>query len=190
MPVEIVDSVPLKRVIPALFLIPFPLERPADLTRLAGRPFIGCGPAEWLEFAFSSACLDYLREPWSDTEFTMRIGRQFPGIPLRLAGSDIILSRGLLKSHRGAVKISMRQETLLRLLNRQAGRPVDRTLLASQCGYADPSCSRSFDIAVSRLRCILDALCDQTSRVLLRSIRGRGLVLLPDVSKSEPVDKL
>lgn len=188
---EFVEAVPLDRRTSSLFLIPIPLERSADLARLAGRPFIAFGPADGIAFAFSAGCLDYLRDPWTNEEFLLRVGRYFAGRSLYLAGSDLMLSQGFLKGPRGMAKISPREEILLRIIHRYAGRPVSRSFLASNCGYADPSQSRSFDVALSRIRSLLAALCDTRNCVNVRSIRGKGLVF--SVSSSEewqPVDKL
>lgn len=161
----------------SIILISFPLDRASSLFRLSSHAFIGSGGLDWLSYAFESGALDYLRDPWTLHECVSRVGRFFLRGAFLLAGTTISIKQGRLYGPQGSVALTYRQERILRLLHRYEGHPVSRQTLAHQCGFKDCDQSRSFDVALSRLRLLLADLCDARTCINIKSIRGQGLVL-------------
>jgi DNA-binding response OmpR family regulator len=130
---------------------------PADRVPLLGPdepPAIAWGPAGLMRAAFLAGCADYLRDPWTPEELSLRaelvLARQaarleFPWGAARWEGDS-------LRTPHGVASLSRRQALLLRALLRRRGQPVARSALGGLLGPGAAGGSRRVDVQVSAIR--------------------------------------
>ncbi len=181
LPIRIEPVLSLKKQSKSLYVIPLPLERPAELMLLRNRSWIGCGGPDWLAFCFEFGGLDYLKEPWSMEECALRLRRLIPSQTLVLGGSLELNKNGQLCGPGGSVQLSQAEQSLLRALKSREGQLCDRAWLMAKCAYPLSRGSRALDMAVSRLRQKLIGLCQARTCISLSAIRDKGYVLYIDI---------
>jgi two-component system, OmpR family, response regulator len=145
-----------------------------------GLPVIAHGPADSLRAAFLAGCVDYLREPWTPGELTVRgaaaLERAAVGLGTETGGARLEGRR--LVGPRGAVALTGHQAAVLRLLAARRGTAVGRAALAwAVAGRPPGRGSRSVDVQVAALRAALAAVSPPGGGPHITAVRGRGYLL-------------
>lgn len=141
-------------------------------------PVIAYGDAEALGAAFLAGCDDYLREPWSAEELTLRIARVVHSGSFPAAWGRVRLSAGSAATDHGEVELSIHEQRILRVLLMQLGRTVPRQVLFYALWGRAGDGSRAVDMHVSSLRRKLAAIADpRLATRIIRSERGRGYLI-------------
>jgi DNA-binding response OmpR family regulator len=142
-----------------------------------GAPVIAHGPPNLLRAAFLAGCVDYLREPWTPAELTVRAAAALERAAA-VGFGGVRLEGTRLSGPRGATELTGHQAAALRLLASRRGTPVDRTALAwAVTGHPPAPGSRSVDMHVSALRAKLARVALPGEGPRIRAIRGRGYQL-------------
>ena len=135
----------------------------------------GSGPAALLRAAFALGCDDYLREPWEPDELDERLSRASAALGAALSfgeGDYLLHGTSLVIRDSGEVVLGGPESAILRLLLRNCGKIVDRQALwLAVWGRRPDADSRALDVHISSLR-------RKMGRNLIRSVRGKGYVLL------------
>jgi DNA-binding response OmpR family regulator len=155
-------------------LLPFPSG--TELARSVPRtvPFVGCGDSRHIAAAFRAGAADFLCDPWTENEFSARVGRLFRKTILKLPDLGIEL-RGLrLTGPGGKASLSGEESALFRILYREAGKDLSRVALRRLLWPGAGEGSRVVDETVSRLRRNLAGAGISNSSMEIRSIRGFG----------------
>jgi hypothetical protein len=144
-----------------------------------GAPVIGWGPATMVRTAFLSGCEDYLKDPWTPEEFSMRamavlarVERRFdfPWGTVFFEGKDLHTPAGLLS-------LTLHESRILRTLLRARGQPVPRAALAYlPAGTPGPAGSRAIDVHVASLRRKMREAIPAAGRFIL-CVRGQGYMV-------------
>jgi DNA-binding response OmpR family regulator len=144
-----------------------------------GPPVIACGSAALMRTAFLAGCEDYLRDPWTPEELSLRalaaLARvkrlyRFPWGELSFEGNDVRAPGGL-------VPLTLHESRILQMLLRARGSPVPRLALAWSTGKAPSGPqSRAIDAHVSAIRGKLGAAVRGAGRIIV-SVRGQGYLV-------------
>ena len=155
-------------------------ERVGDLPR-HGVPVIAAGPAGLLRSAFLAGCADYLREPWTAEELSLRAleamargARRF-GFPW----GEISLEPGRLVTPAGPVRLTWHEHRILAALLRSRGEPVPRQALAYAAGAAPVptrAAGRAIDMHVSSIRRKVRAAIPQAGPFIV-CVRSQGYLI-------------
>ena len=132
---------------------------------------------------FQSGGDDYLIKPFEPEELVLRIQsilrRAEISKPvlqeIRLGESVFHVERGELKRKGEVVRLTTREQDLLRLFSKRPGEPISRSDL-SQNG-ADES-ARAVDVQINRLRRKIEP--DPAAPTYLQTVRGAGYILYTD----------
>lgn len=157
-----------------------PIERLQELLESASRPttwlpIIAYGGERGMRSAFLSGCCDYLRDPWSPEELTLRASRLVSNSVFRLRWGSVRLSTGTMRTEIGEVDISIYEYRLLHVLLAQLGKVVPREVLYYAASGHYDRCSRSVDVHISTLRKKLSKLAPgEPAEELIRAARGYG----------------
>lgn len=144
-------------------------------------PVIAHGPPQQLAFAYTSGCVDYLKQPWDFEELCFRVQQivqqleprfVFCGGVLRFAGREVIHSSG-------QVTLSYQESRILKLLLLNRGTAVTReALFYTLWGRLPAGESRVIDVHVSSIRRKLrDSLSMDRSTDVICSARGVGYII-------------
>jgi hypothetical protein len=144
-----------------------------------GPPLIACGPAALMRTSFLAGCEDYLRDPWTPEELSLRalavLARgqrryRFPWGEISFEGND-------LRTPAGLVALTLNESRILRMLLRARGAPVPRAALAWSTGKARGAAEgRRIDVHVSAVRRKLNATMPSAGRFIV-SVRGQGYMV-------------
>ena len=159
-----------------LFVVPaFQVGTLADI----GVPVIAHGPAGLLRAAFVAGCVDYLREPWTPEELSLRalsaLARQrecygFSWGEAHFEG-DTLCAPG------GSARFPHCEAVLLRALLRRRGQPVPRSALESLLGgRARKAGSRCIDVHLSAVRRRVRAVAPGAGQFIV-CVRGQGYMV-------------
>lgn len=126
---------------------------------------------------------DYLVKPFEPEELVLRIQSILrrseiskPALPeIRLGESVFHVERGELKRDGEVIRLTTREQDLLRLFAKRPGEPISRSDL-SQNG-ADES-ARAVDVQINRLRRKIEP--DPAAPTYLQTVRGAGYILYTD----------
>lgn len=181
------DVRPLPATLPcdpldSLCLIAFPegLLRPEGLP--GGVPFLGFGSVEGLLPAFAAGAKDYLREPWTGEELTVRACRVL-GLfdsyrKVRPSSSSPLALEGqVLRGARGIRVLGPDEARVLGILLSEAPGAVSRVALRRIVWPSLGEGSRVVDETISRLRRRIAEVSGAEAVVQIRSIRGFGYAL-------------
>ena len=163
-----------------------PIERLEELLESTSRPttwlpIIAYGGESGMRSAFLCGCCDYLRDPWSPEELTLRASRIVNSSVFQLPWGSVQLSTGSVKAETGEVDISIYEYRLLRVLLKQLGKAVPREVLYYAARGRYDRCSRSVDVHISTLRKKLSKLApDEPAEELIRAARGYGYFIPSD----------
>ncbi len=132
---------------------------------------------------FQSGSDDYLVKPFEPEELVLRIQSILrrsetakPVLPeIKLGESVFHVERGELRRAGDVVRLTTREQELLRLFAKRPGEPISRSDL-SQSG-ADES-ARAVDVQINRLRRKIEA--DPSAPTYLQTVRGAGYILYTD----------
>lgn len=126
---------------------------------------------------------DYLSKPFEPKELVLRIesilrrssaGDATP-TKLSLGNLKFDITRGVLTSSEGPVRLTSAEIELLRLFAKNPGKIIDRVHLLAQSGA---NSLRAIDVQITRLRKKIES--DPREPRLLQTVWGRGYVLWPD----------
>jgi DNA-binding response OmpR family regulator len=138
-------------------------------------PVVAYGEERGLRAAFLAGCKDYLREPWSVEELSLRVPRLVDTSSFSLAWGELQLTPGAAMTEAGRVGLSIHEYRILRVLLTQLGKPVPREVLYYALWGRCDNLSRAVDVHISSLRKKLNTLAPQIPRNrLIRSARGCG----------------
>jgi hypothetical protein len=140
-------------------------------------PLIAYGPASLLRSAYLAGCVDYLRDPWTAEELSLRalaaLGRLpaahvFPWGVLRMEGC-------MLEGPGGRAELTAPEERILKELLASRGEAVPREALAL-CAWGCPARpgSRALDARVSAVRRKIRAAFPGAGGRFIASVRGEG----------------
>jgi CheY-like chemotaxis protein len=122
----------------------------------AGRaPVIGWGPAGMLRTAFLSGCEDYLRDPWTPEELSLRAMATLARVERRFdfPWGTLFFEAKDLQTPAGPISLTLHESRILRALLRARGQPVPRAALAClTAGTPGIVGSRAVDVHVAALR--------------------------------------
>lgn len=158
------------------YLLSYPgaVQLPREKKRAVA--FIGQGPDTSLSAAFEDGARDYLRQPWSDEEFRLRLERFLPMAELRLPGTDIVLRGVSLEGPRQDVTLSPVEARLLAELVRRNGTHLSRRSALCLLWPAAPEASRAVDMAITRIRRAIAQVDGSAHATQIRSVRGVGYI--------------
>jgi len=144
-----------------------------------GPPVIACGPSTLLEAAFALGCSDYLKEPWSTEELSIRCRRLLPCTRLPFKWGTVYLGDGELICGENQVILSFPERKIIRLLIKYRNQPVHReSLQFALWGELRPG-SRGVDVHISTLRRKFKLLSGNTlTDNPIRTVHGVGYILL------------
>jgi hypothetical protein len=169
-------------VLPALLLLDpiFPRAETIHSLQACGCSLICFGSAELLPACFLAGCDDYLKEPWSPDELGWRVRRlcRDRQEALRFSWGEISIGNLELSSPLGRCRLSVQEQSILRMLAVNAGQPVSREALYYGI-WGKPACpeSRVVDVHIASLRKKLRRLFPR-SGACIRSARGVGYLLM------------
>jgi DNA-binding response OmpR family regulator len=138
-------------------------------------PVVAYGDETGLRAAFIAGCKDYLREPWSANELSLRVARLVEASSFCLGWGDLNLTPGSARTSTGSVSLSIQEYRILRVLLLQLGKPVPRAVLYYALWGRCESSSRAVDVHISSLRKKLKTIAASSlAGPLIRSARGCG----------------
>ena len=157
-----------------------------DLPR-HGLPVIAAGPAEMLRSAFLAGCADYLREPWTAEELSLRaLGAMARGARrFAFPWGETSLEPDRLVTAAGPVRLTWHEARILAALLRARGEPVPRQALAYAVHGAglhaartprEPRKSRAIDAHVSSIRRKVRAVIPQADPFII-CVRSQGYLI-------------
>jgi len=160
-----------------------PVGRVGDLPR-HGLPVIAAGPAEMLRSAFLAGCADYLREPWTAEELSLRALAAMARGARRFTfpWGELALESDRLHTAAGPVRLTWHESRILAALLRARGEPVPRQALAYTAGVSSittsraRSASRAIDAHVSSIRRKVRAVLPQADRFIV-CVRSQGYLI-------------
>lgn len=125
---------------------------------------------------------DYLSKPFEPRELVLRIQnilkrREPEGVAtneVKLGSMIFYMDRGLLKQDDENIKLTDREQDMLRLFGANPGRTITRQELAAQGAGSE----RAVDVQINRLRQKIET--DPGNPVYLQTIRGKGYILHQD----------
>jgi CheY-like chemotaxis protein len=162
---EKVDAV----IIPAVHLPETPWEGKSWI------PLIAYGSLETLERAFEAGCSDYLKSPWTPEELYHRVRLGVKSKALTFSWGKISITTSQAASPFGAVKLSVQESAILKVLAQKQGDVVPRELLYNALWGRLKESSRVVDMHISSLRKKIQKLLPQDyAAPLIRSAHGRG----------------
>ncbi len=143
-------------------------------------PLIAYGPASLLRSAFLAGCVDYLRDPWTAEELSMRALAAVARIPdrHRFPWGAVTLEGCALDGPGGRALLTPAEARLLRQLLACRGQAVPREALCL-CAWgrrARPG-SRALDMAVSSIRRKVRAAFPACGRRFIAAARGEGYLV-------------
>jgi hypothetical protein len=144
-----------------------------------GPPLIACGPAALMRTSFLAGCEDYLREPWTPEELSLRAlevlarwQRRF-----RFHWGEISFEGNDVRTPAGLIALTLYESRILRMLLRARGAPVPRAALAWSTGKAaGMEEGRRIDVHVSAVRRKLRATVPSAGRFIV-CVRGQGYMV-------------
>ncbi|HUX21182.1 MAG TPA: winged helix-turn-helix domain-containing protein [Spirochaetia bacterium] len=138
-------------------------------------PVVAYGEEGGLRAAFAAGCKDYLREPWSPQELSLRIARLVESPTFCLGWGNLSLTPGSARTAAGSVSLSIQEYRILRVLLTQSGNAVPREVLYYALWGRCESASRAVDVHISSLRKKLKTIAPPSfTGCLIRSARGCG----------------
>ena len=162
------------------------LVAPAELSlRIAGAPeahppIIAFGPPGLLRPAFLAGCADYLKDPWTPDELSLRAlnvlarlrGRfVFPWGEISFEGTNLVTPGGL-------VGLTHHESRLLGALLQNRGAPVSREALGYVLwGKPGSKRSRAIDAHLSAVRRKVSAVLPGKGRRFIISVRSQGYMV-------------
>jgi hypothetical protein len=169
-------------LIPASLLLDpvYPRARTIHRLQACGCALVCFGSAELLPGCFLAGCEDYLREPWTPDELAWRVRklRRNGDQALRFSWGELSIGHLELSSPRGRCRLSVQEQSILRLLTANAGEPVSReALYYGIWGKPASPETRVVDMHIASLRRKLHRLFPE-SGVGIRSARGVGYLLV------------
>ncbi len=178
----VASSEPLEAGDIDLYVLPVYLlqEFTDEPLRAAARiPVIAYGEPSALRGAFLAGCADYLREPWSLEELSLRARKLVRAPALSLEGVDLRLSEVSVESRHGRASLSLQEQRVLRALLRQKGTVVSREALQyALWGKLPHGRSRAVDVHVSSLRRKLRRLLpSEHTGQIIQAVKGIGYVV-------------
>jgi hypothetical protein len=144
-----------------------------------GTPVIGWGPAGLVRTAFLSGCDDYLKDPWTPEELSMRAMAALARVERRFEfpWGTVSFEAKDLRTPAGLIPLTLHESRILRALLRARGQPVPRAALAySPAGVPGPVGSRAVDMHVAALRRKVRAVVPTAGRFVV-CVRGQGYMV-------------
>lgn len=168
-------------LLPASLLLDpvFPKAETIHRLRASGCSLICYGAAQLLPGCFLAGCDDYLKEPWSPDELVWRVRRLLPDREAhRFSWGVISIGNLEISSPRGSCRLSVQEQSILRMLAANAGEPVSRqALYYGIWGKPASRESRAVDMHIASLRKKLQRLFPE-SGACIRSARGVGYLIV------------
>ena len=162
-----------------------PAARIADLFQCAEnealfRPVIAYGPPEWVNLAFSTGCIDYLKDPWTVDELDWRAALSVDRIDARFAFpcGRIVVEGGQIVHPSGRMPLTYPESRILKTLLLNRGTVVSRdALFYTVWGRLPSRASRAVDVHVSSIRKKLKNAIGEHAGAFISSARGLGYVM-------------
>jgi hypothetical protein len=169
-------------LLPASLLLDPVFPRTQTIHRLQA---LGCallcyGSGELLPGCFMAGCEDYLKEPWSPGELVWRVRKlcRHRDKPLRFSWGVLSVGNLEIGSPLGRCRLSVQEQSILRMLTANAGEPVSRqALYYGIWGKPASPETRVVDMHIASLRKKLRRLFPESSADI-RSARGVGYLLV------------
>ena len=156
----------------------FPRAQTIHRLQASSCALICFGSAELLPGCFLAGCEDYLKEPWTPDEMVWRVRKLCPHGELRFSWGVLSIGNLELSSPRGRCRLSVQEQSILRMLAANAGEPVSReALYYGIWGKPASPGTRVVDMHIASLRKKLQSLFPGRG-VSIRSVRGMGYLLV------------
>jgi hypothetical protein len=168
-------------LLPASLLLDpiFPRAETIHRLRASGCSLMCFGSPELLPGCFLAGCDDYLKEPWSADELVWRVHRirRYRDEALHFSWGVLSIGNLELGSPLGSCRLSVQEQSILRMLAAKAGQPVSReALYYGIWGRPARPESRVVDMHIASLRKKLRRLFPE-SGACIRSARGVGYLI-------------
>ncbi len=154
------------------------IQRP-DRVPPVSIPVIAFGPAALMRSSFVAGAADYLRDPWSPEEFSLRVMSvlQRTQRRFRFPWGSLVLDCTSLETPAGTVSLTHHESKILRALLLGRGAPVPRQAIAYFLwGNPGPAGSRAIDVHVASLRRKIAAAAPKAGS-LIRAVRRQGYMI-------------
>ena len=168
-------------LLPASLLLDpvFPRAQTIHRLQACGCALICFGSAVLLPGCFLAGCEDYLKEPWSPDELVWRVRRicRNRDEALQFSWGVLSIENLELSSPLGRCRLSVQEQSILRMLAANSGEPVSReALYYGIWGKPATPESRVVDMHIASLRKKLRRLFPESGAVI-RSARGVGYLI-------------
>lgn len=138
-------------------------------------PVIAHGPADFLDMAFNSGCSDYLKQPWSMDELMHRVRKNVKSRSLVFPWGKVSISCNQVTTPFGAVRLSIQESAILKVLAQKQGDVVPRETLYYALWGKLKNSSRVVDMHISSLRKKIQPLLpNDFDATLIQSAHGSG----------------
>jgi DNA-binding response OmpR family regulator len=144
-----------------------------------GAPVIAWGAPHEMRGAFLAGCEDFLKDPWTPQELSLRALAVLSRVQRRFhfPWGELSFEGRTLSTPRGPAALTFHEHAVLMTLLRARGNPVPRDALAYAISGAPlPAGSRAIDVHVAGVRRAVRRLVPEAGRFIL-CVRGQGYMV-------------